>query len=102
MIVSSQEAHRLMGAPYGKTTSQLKTLAIRHWREWRPKMAAELEAANRLYHDALKAAEKVQKGIKELVAGGYQHHEAEEIMLKRYILLPPEQEVIDEMEREGE
>ena len=100
MIVTDQEACRLMGAPYGKTTRQLQKLAIRHWTEWRPKMVADLEAANRLDHDALVAAEKVQEGIMDLKGAGYQHHEAEEVMLKRYILLPPEQEVLDEMESE--
>ena len=103
MIRSQQEARKLMGSPYGKATSQLVTLAIRHWREWRPKYAARMEKENRLRTEALKAAKKVQKGRRDLLQGKSdlrRFQEAEEEMLRMYILLPPEKEVLEEMERE--
>jgi len=41
MITSAEEARRAMGSPYGKTTAELKELAIRHWNQWRPKFVKD-------------------------------------------------------------
>lgn len=66
-ITNIQQAMAAMGAPYGKTIPQLMKLAIRHWKEWRPKEAADLEAEGRLRHDTRKAAEKAHKEIQQLM-----------------------------------
>ena len=100
MPITKIEQVSKMGGMYGQTTKQLQAQAIMHWKEWRPKEAAALEAAGLLQAEALKAAERTQEGIRSLMQAGYQHHEAEEVMLPRYILLPPEKEVVEEMERE--
>lgn len=42
MITSAEEARKAMESPYGKTTRQLKNLAIDHWTEWRPKSVKNL------------------------------------------------------------
>jgi hypothetical protein len=47
---------------------------------------------------ALAAAEKASAEIRELMEYGYQVHEAEEVVLPKYILRPPEREVTAEME----
>lgn len=100
MITSLQEMMNVMGAPSGMTTKQLMKLYISHLEEWKPKMYQELLQANSLKTYALKAAEKVQKGLAQAKEHGLPFHEVESELLKRYVLLPPEQEVIDEMERE--
>lgn len=98
MTTSAEEARKAMGSPYGKTIKELKDLAIRHWHQWQPKLVKQLIKQNRLQTVALAAAEKVQKEIKELMEYGYQLHEAEEVVLQKYILRAPEPEVIAEME----
>lgn len=98
MITSAEEARKAMGSPYGKTVKQLKELAIDHWTEWRPKFVKDLIKQNRLQTVALAAAKKASEEIRELMEYGYQLHEAEEVVLQKYILRPPEPEVIAEME----
>jgi hypothetical protein len=100
LITTQKQVLSVIGAPHGKTTRQLQKIAIRHMKEWRPKEAAMLEETNNLRSETLKAAERTQKGIRQLMQTGFQHHEAETEMMRRYILLPPEQEMIDEMEKE--
>ena len=85
-------------APYGKTTQQLKELAIMHWMRYLPKYFKGLKKLDRLQTTAAKAAEKAQAEIKELMAIGYQLHEAEEVVLPKYILLREEPEITSEME----
>ena len=59
-------------APYGKTTQQLKELAIAHWMRYLPKYFKGLQRLNRLQTTAASAAEKTQAEIKELMAIGGQ------------------------------
>ena len=98
MITSAEQARKKMGSPYGKTIQQLKELAIDHWSEWRPKFVKDLIKHNRLQTVALAAATKASEEIRELMEQGYQNHEAEEVVMPKYILRPPEPEVIKEME----
>lgn len=97
-IENARQAMKAMGSPYGKTVQELKALAIRHWSQWQPKMVKKLKAENRLNSVALAAAEKTDREIKSLMSKGFQHHEAEEMVMQRYILLRPEQEVNDRIE----
>lgn len=84
MITTPEEAFRLMQ---------------RHLKEWRPKEYAELKRIGHLLPVTLRAAKKVQTGIRNLLDSGTPYHEAQEIMLKRYILKAPEPEMIAEMEK---
>ena len=96
---TTQELVNLMrGAPYGKTTQQLKDMAIAHWANYLPKYVRRLAKQNRLQDVATRAAERTQAEIKELMEIGYQLHEAEEVVLPRYILLREEPEITAEME----
>ena len=85
-------------SPYGKTTEQLKGMAIAHWANYLPKYVKGLVKRNRLQEVATKAAERAQGEIRELMEAGYQLHEAEEVVLPRYILLKEEPEITSEME----
>lgn len=100
MITKPEEAFRMMGSPHGMSTKQTQRLMQRHLKEWRPKEYAELVESDNLLPETLKAAEKVQKGIRSLMDSGTPFHEAQETMLKRYILLAPEPEMIAEMEKD--
>jgi hypothetical protein len=100
LTMSSTLDRAMQAGRYGKSIKMIQHLAMLHWMEWRPKESAQLKATNYWLTETLKAARKAHKGIRELREAGYQNHEAEEVMLKRYILLPPEKEVIEEMERE--
>jgi len=102
MPITQQEIMNRFGGMYGKTIPQLETLAKYHWKEWRPKQYEELRRSGDLREELRKAAKKAHKEIMKLLQSGYQNHEAEEIVLTRYILLAPEQEVLDEMERMAE
>lgn len=97
-IMTPQEAMAVMGSPYGKSLTQLKNLYLRHLQEWRPKQYRTLKKENRINLTANRAAQRVYREIKSLRDSGYQNHEAEEIVLPRYILLTPEPEYIDTME----
>ncbi|MDW7758489.1 MAG: hypothetical protein SCH72_12450 [Desulfuromonadales bacterium] len=82
------------------TALQMQKLAMKHWEEWRPKATAQMKRANTFRTRARKAAEKAKKEMREMIQSGQPAHEAEEIVLKRYILLKPEKEVIEAMEND--
>jgi hypothetical protein len=46
----------------------------------------------------LKAAERAHREISQLMAAGYQRHEAEEVVLPEYILIKPEEDLIEKIE----
>ena len=73
--------------------------AERHWREFCPRMVAELEATCRLHEMLLAAEEKTEKELdalrRHLIQEGWTpqqaHDRAWEIVRERYLLIPPEQ-----------
>lgn len=70
---------------------ELKAKALRHWKKWLPKKYASLQAEGKLDEAAQGAADLAQQEINFLVRDkGYQEHEAEEVALPKFILLPPE------------
>ena len=81
-----------------KPFTQYGRLAERHWREFLPKMVAELEAKGQLHAMLIEAEEQtakeldslrrhfLQQGLTPLQAQG----RAWEIVRERYIFLPPE------------
>lgn len=68
----------------------LAARARKHWAQWLPKRTAELKAEGRFGEETQAAALRAHNEINELVQQGYQVHEAEEVVLHRFILLPPE------------
>ena len=65
--------------------------AIRHWREWLPNRYAELLETNQLAEAADAAAKGAAMEIRALMNAGARRDEAEEVVLPKWILLPPEE-----------
>jgi formate dehydrogenase maturation protein FdhE len=73
-------------------------LAEKHWREFRPKMVAELEAKNQLQAMLLTAEEQTEMEMDEMrrklmrqgLTAQQAHDQAWETVRERYIFLPPE------------
>jgi hypothetical protein len=70
--------------------STLAIKARKHWEKWLPKKTRELKAAGEFQMAIQMAAQKAQQEISNLMAQGYQEHEAEEVALPMFILLKPE------------
>ena len=81
-----------------KSLAQYGRMAEKHWREFRPRMVAELEAQGRLHQMLLEAEEKTESELDHLrrlllkqgLEAQQAHDTAWEIVRERYILLPPE------------
>ena len=83
------------------TLTQYGRMAERHWREFRPKMVAELEAQGRLKEALFEAQETTKDEMMELtrrlqkeqgLTPQQAHDQAWEMIREKYILLPPEDE----------
>lgn len=82
-----------------RTLTQYGLMAEKHWREFRPKMVAELEAKGQLHEMLLAAEDQTEAELddlrRHLMQGGLSpqaaHDRAWEIVRERYIFLPPEQ-----------
>jgi len=82
-----------------KPLTQYGLMAEKHWREFRPKMVAELEAQNQLQAMLLTAEEQTEmeldqirrKLIQEGLTSQQAHDQAWEMVREKYILLPPEE-----------
>lgn len=72
--------------------------ARRHWAEWLPRKAAELKAAGQWEYEIHATAIAAQERLLELMEQGFRHHEAEEVALKEFVLLPPEPPEDDDWE----
>lgn len=95
MIESIQQTR---GSLYGTTVKELQEQAILHLAEWSPKQHKALMESKQLLPVTLKAAERAHQEINELMAAGYQRHEAEEVVLPEYILTKPEEDLIAKIE----
>jgi len=81
-----------------KPLTQYGRTAEKHWREFRPKMVAELEAQNQLHAMLLTAEEQTEMELdqirRKLIQQGLTpqqaHDQAWEMVCQRYIFLPPE------------
>jgi hypothetical protein len=78
---------------------ELKALARKHWTKYCPKMVRELKAERSLETALHGAAALAQDQIDHLMRQGYYEHEAREVALREFILLPEEPED-DEQARE--
>jgi hypothetical protein len=70
--------------------STLAIKARKHWEQWLPKKTRELKDAGEFQMAIQMAARQAQQEISNLMAQGYQEHEAEEVALPMFILLKPE------------
>ena len=81
-----------------KPLTQYGCLAEKHWREFCPKMVAELERTGRLLAMLLEAEEKTEAEMDQLrrqlmrqgLTAQQAHDQAWEMVRERYIFLPPE------------
>jgi hypothetical protein len=67
-----------------------QAMARRHWTKWLPKKVAELRDQGQLEATLQAAGKLAQAKVLELMEQRYQQHEAEEVALAEYVLLPPE------------
>ena len=81
-----------------KTWTQYGCQAEKHWREFCPRMVAELEATGRLNEMLLAAEEQTEAELdrlrRQLMQQGWTaqqaHSQAWELVRERYLFLPPE------------
>jgi len=81
-----------------KPLTQYGLMAEKHWREFLPKMIAELKAKGQLHALLLEAEEKTEMELDQLrgqlirqgVTAQHAHDQAWEIVREKYIFLPPE------------
>lgn len=81
-----------------KPLTQYGRMAERHWRQFCPRMVAELEAQGRLHQMLLDAEERTETELDSLrrhliqqgLTAQQAHDRAWEIVRERYIFLPPE------------
>ena len=64
--------------------------ARKHWEEWLPEKTQDLKEVGEFKAATRIAARRAQAEIVDLMARGYQEHEAEEVVLPKHILLEPE------------
>ena len=74
-----------MTEPQSQFLTQYGLLAEKHWREFRPKMVARLEAEGRLMEALTRTLERDQQMTPEQAQAT-----AWELIREKYILLPPE------------
>lgn len=67
-------------------------MAVKHWTEFQPELVEELKADGQLEKQIQLAVDQTHREISQLMARGVKLHEAEEIVLPRYILPPPPRE----------
>ena len=63
-----------------------------HWKQFRPKMYAELEKSGLLHERAVKAAEQTEHDLMSMVRQGYPYDGAWEAVRERYLFLPSEKD----------
>ncbi len=76
----------------------LAKMARDHWAQWLPEKTAELQRAGEFNEATQTAARKAFDEISDLMQQGYPAHAAEEVALKHFILLQPEEPDPDDWE----
>lgn len=83
------------------SVQDLKALARKHWTQYLPEKVRALKAEGKLDEALQGAASLAQAEIEHLMqARHYQEHEAKEVVLPKFILLPPEEAEPDEQDQE--
>jgi hypothetical protein len=84
------------------TLTQYGRLAEKHWREFRPRMVAEMEATRTLQTALMEAEETTVEEMAALIpklqrqfdlTHQQAHDQAWEMTREKYLLLPPEDEI---------
>ena len=92
-------SHESINAPQPRCLTQYGLMAERHWREFRPKMVAKLEAEGRLTEALWEAQETTLDELETItrklekeqnLTPGQAQAIAWEMIREDYILLPPE------------
>ena len=81
-----------------ETLTQYGRMAEKHWREFLPRMVAQLAATGRLHEQLLKAEEQTDSDLDSLrrhllqqgLTAQQAHDRAWEMVRERYLFLPPE------------
>ncbi len=68
----------------------LSEMARTHWARFLPKMYARMQEEGTLEQELTKAGETALQELLDLEERGLRRNEANEIVLPKYILLPPE------------
>ena len=76
------------------TLEELTRDVMAHWREHRPKMAAELGNPSELHKAAKQAGQAVLKAAEDLIASGMPGHEAWSLV-REQVFLPDEEQAPD-------
>lgn len=79
---------------------ELTALAREHWMTYLPQRVRYLQAQGTLDETLQGAAALAQAEIEQLKSRGYQEHEAREVALLSFVLLPAEPDEDDEQARE--
>jgi hypothetical protein len=79
---------------------ELMMLTRKHWTKYLPNKVRELRASGELNEAIFGAANLAQAEIDHLMRQGYQEHEAREVALREFVLLPEETDEDDEQARE--
>jgi len=79
---------------------ELMALTRKHWMEYLPKKVQELRESGELNEALHGAASLAQAEIDHLMMIGYAEHEAREVALPMFVLLPEEPDEDDEQARE--
>lgn len=66
---------------------QYTRMALDHWEEWPPTMYRDLKMRGQLKSMAQQASKEASRRVAALMEGGYQRHEAEELVLPELILI---------------
>ena len=82
-----------------KPLTQYGRMAEKHWKQFCPRMVAELEAKGQLHAMLLEAEEQTERELDSLrrhflqqgLTAQQAHDRAWEIVRERYLLLPPEE-----------
>jgi hypothetical protein len=103
--VHSHQRKKAMSPQLAEKPNQPKSLyenspwvsqAKAHWKQFRPKMYAELEKKGLLHERAVKAAEQTEDDLLHLVnEEGLDHQAAWEAVRERYLFLPSEEDQPD-------
>lgn len=80
------------------TFPRWQKMADEHWKEFCPKMYQAYQTAGKLKYKLAEAATMTYLEVDALENQGFSAHEAWEMTREKYILLPPEPEVMDEWE----
>ena len=72
------------------TGLQYTSLALKHWKRWKPKMVREMRKGGTLNEEVQRASREASEQVARLMQSGMQKHEAEEMVLPDLILLKPE------------